>query len=161
MPFLRFFLVFALFFPIQAQQQTTQQPAASIILWGGLFWLGSSDYNAETDASEIPLAIEQTLAEDPQTKHALIGHHIAELPQEWFTWINFSEEFFLRVERSGETESGELALDVQFWQQDQLLLSTNIVLTEQRPLLIQGPAWKDGHLLATLAILPAEEHPAE
>lgn len=124
-------------------------------LWGGLFWGGDRAYNGDPDATEPPAAALAALRANPHTRcehYALIGHDAATLPAVWFTWIRFSEEFFLRVERGGANDRGELLIDVQLWQQDQLLVSTAVILTGNRPLVIRGPAWRDGYLFATLLL---------
>lgn len=128
-------------------------------LWGGLFWGGDQPYPGDPDAAEPPAAALTALRANPNTRsdhYALLGHDAGALPSVWFTWIRFSEEFFLRVERGGANARGELLVDVQLWQKDELLVSTAVILTEDRPLIIRGPAWRGGYLFATLLLDEAE-----
>jgi hypothetical protein len=66
-------------------------------------------------------------------------------------WLATSKYFALRVDARGESEAG-YDLNLQLYQEKNLLLETNTKLSESSPLVIKGPQVGGGQLLLVLQI---------
>ena len=66
-------------------------------------------------------------------------------------WMASSKYFSLKVDSKGATPAGYL-LNLQLFQEKQMLLETEAKLSKRSPLIIRGPQVGDGQLLLLLIV---------
>ena len=64
-----------------------------------------------------------------------------------------SDAIMVSFQPQGRVGSGKLRMDLELWQQKQIVLRTDPVLEQGRRVYILGPKWRDGHLIITVELL--------
>ena len=127
-------------------------------VWGALVF--ASDTKPE-HAQEAPADfpdLHKRLAKAFSHKHfTVLGEHSQVIFREYESWVVPSKDLFLKLDSRGIAKGGGLNLHVQFWQGQKVLVKTDTVLRRGSPLFIQGPKWRDGHLIFVLLLKQVEK----
>ena len=89
----------------------------------------------------------------------VLGEHNQVIFREYESWVVPSKDLFLKLDSHGATKNGGIHMHVQFWQGQKVLVKTDTVLQPGSPLFIQGPKWRDGHLIFVLLLKKIEARP--
>jgi hypothetical protein len=127
---------------------------AAHLVWSGL---------VIAQNAEQPKPVEKELASLEQTLKELFGYNQFEvigqsrktLKNGQEDWLATSKYFSLHVDAQGADEGG-YELNLQLWQEKDLLLETNTKLSQSSPLVIKGPQIGGGQLLLILTIVDDE-----
>lgn len=138
------------------------KPATDGKVWGALVYASNgsaADLPAEVPA-EVPAAL-KNLPERlgkvfPFTRFEIIGQHTQDIFRQYESWVVPSKDLFLKLDSKGPAEGGGVSLNLQFWQEQQVLVKTDTVLRENSPLFIGGPQWREGRLLFVLLLTKVE-----
>ena len=106
-----------------------------------------------------PKPVDKELASLEETLKGLFGYNQFEvigqsrktLNSGQEDWLATSKYFSLHVDARGADEAG-YELNLQLWQEKELLLETNTKLSQSSPLVIKGPQVGGGQLLLVLLI---------
>jgi hypothetical protein len=123
---------------------------AAHLVWSGL---------VIAQNAEQPKPVEKELASLEQTLKELFGYNQFEVIGQSRTtlkngqedWLATSKYFSLHVDAQGADEGG-YEVNLQLWQEKELLLETNTKLSQSSPLVIKGPQIGGGQLLLVLII---------
>lgn len=89
----------------------------------------------------------------------LLGQHTQGVVfRDYVNWIVPSEDINLGFESKGLAEGGGMKLLLKLWQQQKVLVKTDLVLKPGKPLFIAGPEWRKGRLIFVLEL---KDKPAE
>ncbi len=147
--------------PTQAPSAASTQNLAAAQdakVWGGLVY-ASNEANggdAAGDPKEFPKMAARLGKIFPYSQFRLIGQHAQVVFREYESWVVPSREVFLKLDSKGPAEGGGINLHVQFWQGQQVLVKTDAVLREGKPLVIGGPKWRDGQVIFLLNLQKVE-----
>src|SRR5918912_1354528 len=126
---------------------------AANLVWSGLI-IAQNDEHPKPAPPEIA-PYEQTLKElFGYNQFEVIGQSRKTLTTGQEDWLATSKYFGLRVDARGADEAG-YDLNLQLYQEKNLLLETNTKLSQSSPLVIKGPQIGGGQLLLVLLI---EDH---
>jgi hypothetical protein len=134
----------------------------------GLMMMGATSANAAhvvwsgliiAQNTQEPKPVDKELASLEETLKALFGYNQFEvigqsrktLNSGQEDWLATSKYFSLHVDARGADEAG-YELNLQLWQEKELLLETNTKLSQKSPLVIKGPQIGGGQLLLVLRI---------
>ena len=154
-------ILFVVFASVSLAQQplSAVKPATDGKVWGALIY-ASNGVAADLPA-EVPTQL-KTLPERlgkvfPFTRFEIIGQHTQDIFRQYESWVVPSKDLFLKLDSKGPAEGGGMSLNLQFWQEQQVLVKTDTVLRENSPLFIGGPQWKEGRLLFVLLLTKVEK----
>jgi hypothetical protein len=124
--------------------------SAAHLVWSGLI-IAQNDEHPKPPPPEIA-PIEETLKElFGYNQFEIIGQSRKILTTGQEDWLATSKYFGLRVDARGADEAG-YDLNLQLYQEKNLLLETNTKLSQSSPLVIKGPQVGGGQLLLVLMI---------
>ena len=123
---------------------------AAHLVWSGLVIAQNNENPKPTPAELAPY--EQTLKElFGYNEFEVIGQSRKTLTSGQEDWLASSKYFALRVDARGEDDAG-YDLNLQLYQDKNLLLETNTKLGQSSPLVIKGPQVGGGQLLLILVV---------
>lgn len=123
---------------------------AAHLVWSGLI-IAQNEEHPKPVPTEIA-SLEETLKElFGYNQFEVIGQSRKTLTTGQEDWLATSKYFALRVDARGADESG-YDLNLQLYQEKDLLLETNTKLSQSSPLVIKGPQVGGGQLLLVLQI---------
>jgi hypothetical protein len=123
---------------------------AAHLVWSGLI-IAQNEQNPKPVPAELA-PYEQTLKElFGYNEFDIIGQSRKTLSTGQEDWLASSKYFALRVDARGEDEAG-YDVNLQLYQDKNLLLETNTKLGSSSPLVIKGPQVGGGQLLLVLLI---------
>ncbi|HEY4282925.1 MAG TPA: hypothetical protein VGM62_07650 [Chthoniobacterales bacterium] len=128
---------------------------AAHLVWSGLV-IAQNEEHPKPPPSELS-AYEETLkALFGYNQFEVIGQSRKTLETGQEDWLATSKYFALRVDARGADEAG-YDLNLQLYQEKELLVETNTKLSESSPLVIKGPQVGGGQLLLVLLIDDAQK----
>lgn len=74
----------------------------------------------------------------------------------WLAPLGASKQILIEFDTLGVGKD-EVRLTLKLWQNDKVILKTDIELKPGKPLIIQGPAWKGGRVLVVIDLLELKE----
>lgn len=123
---------------------------AAHLVWSGLI-IAQNEEHPKPVPTEIA-SLEETLKElFGYNQFEVIGQSRKTLTTGQEDWLATSKYFALRVDARGADEAG-YDLNLQLYQEKDLLLETNTKLSQSSPLVIKGPQVGGGQLLLVLQI---------
>ena len=123
---------------------------AAQLVWSGLI-IAQNEEHPKPVPSELA-SLEDTLKElFGYNQFEVIGQSRKTLTTGQEDWLATSKYFALRVDARGADEAG-YDLNLQLYQEKDLLLETNTKLSQSSPLVIKGPQVGGGQLLLVLQI---------
>jgi hypothetical protein len=134
-----------------------QKPATDAKVWGALIFAT----NDASEASAMPkVDLPAEFADIPQRLgrafpwhyHEVIGQHLQDVFREYESWVVPTKDLFLKIDSKGPADGGGMNLHLQFWRDQQVLVKTDAVLTQNSPLFIAGPKWRGGQLIFVLVL---------
>lgn len=144
----------------QAPAPPAGKPATDGKVWGALI------YASAGEAAPLPNAVPAELADLParlgkvfnHTRYELLGQHTQDVFRQYESWVVPSKDLFLKVDSKGpvDGERDAMNLGVQFWQGENVLVKTDVVLRRGSPLFVGGPKWRDGQLIFVLLLTKVE-----
>ena len=127
---------------------------AAHLVWSGLI-IAQNEEHPKPVPSEIA-SLEETLKElFGYNQFEVIGQSRKTLTTGQEDWLATSKYFALRVDARGADDAG-YDLNLQLYQEKNLLLETNTKLSQSSPLVIKGPQVGGGQLLLVLQIADDE-----
>jgi hypothetical protein len=124
--------------------------AAPHLVWSGLI-IAQNDEHPKPIPTELA-PFEQTLKElFGYNQFEIIGQSRKTLASGQEDWLATSKYFALRVDARGADDAG-YDLNLQLYQEKDLLLETNTKLSQSSPLVIKGPQVGGGQLLLVLLV---------
>jgi hypothetical protein len=137
-----------------------KKPATDGKVWGALIYASNGDHKDLTDTDGVPDELddldERLGKVFPFKRFEILGQHTQDIFRQYESWVVPSKELFIKLDSKGPAEGGGINLNLQFWNNEQVLVKTDTVLRQDSPLFIGGPKWKDGKLLFVL-LLTSEE----
>ena len=131
---------------------------AAHLVWSGLV-IAQNEENPKPPPTELS-AYEETLKGlFGYNQFDIIGQSRKTLTTGQEDWMAQSKYFALRVDARGADDAG-YDLNLQLWQEKELLLETNTKLGQSSPLVIKGPQVGGGQLLLVL-LIDDEQKPTE
>ena len=158
------FLALGLGVTFQASAQTQEASPGTLPLsadkaakdgsvWGALIFASNGEAKTKTeDPEEFPDLAKRLGKVFPFKNFEIIGQHNQVVFREYESWVVPSRDVFLKLDSKGRTEAGGLNLHLQFWQGQQVVVKTDVVLKSDSPLFIGGPKWRDGQLIFLLEL---------
>jgi hypothetical protein len=132
------------------------KPATEGRVWGALVYASAKASDAKP-AAPGPKGMEDLsgrLGKVFDYPHfEILGQHTQDVFREYESWVVPSRDLFLKVDSKGPAEGGGMKLNIQFWQDQQVLVKTDAVLKAESPLFIGGPKWRDGRLIFVLQLV--------
>ena len=120
----------------------------------GMLFFASND--ATAPAQEEKIAVEAALLKDTTTRLGktfkfehfhLIGRHTQKVFKEYESWVVPSKDLCLKMDSRGPAEGGGLKLHLQLWQDKKVLVKSDTILRQNRPVFLGGPNWRGGRLI--------------
>ncbi|MCB1227348.1 MAG: hypothetical protein KDK99_16140 [Verrucomicrobiales bacterium] len=147
--------------PSKPRPVGTAVPATDGKVWGALVYAVDDAADLTGSQAAAPKVVGDLAARlgkaFPQRHFEILGDHTQDVFREYESWVVPSADLFLKVDSKGPAEGGGVALHLQFWQEDQVLVKTDAVLRPESPLFIAGPKWRKGRLLFVLQLLESKE----
>ncbi len=122
----------------------TDESSEAPQLWGALIRATDSPSASDRKVSE-DLAGRLGKSFDFST-FEIIGEHTQPIGKEYHSWVVPSSELFLRVDYKGIVEGGR-SLHLQLWQQENVVVKTDVLLKSDSPIFFAGPAQGDDQLI--------------
>jgi hypothetical protein len=123
---------------------------AAHLVWSGLIIAQNDEHPKPIPAELAPF--EETLKElFGYNQFDIIGQSRKTLTTGQEDWLATSKYFALRVDARGADDAG-YDLNLQLFQEKELLLETNTKLSQSSPLVIKGPQVGGGQLLLVLVV---------
>ena len=125
-------------------------------MWGALVY-ASAEGSGNKEAPRPPKGMEdlsERLGKVFEFSHfEILGQHTQDIFREYESWLVPSRDLFLKVDSKGPAPGGGLKLNLQFWQDQKVLVKTDAVLKAESPLFIGGPKWREGRLIFVLQLV--------
>ena len=83
----------------------------------------------------------------PFTNYHLIGRHSQKVFKEYESWVVPSKDLCLKIDSRGPAEGGGVNVHLQLWQDTKVLVKSDAVLVEDKPIFLGGPEWRRGRLI--------------
>jgi hypothetical protein len=110
--------------------------------------------------AEALKALRERLGKAYQHKHfQLLGRHTQMVFKEYESWVVPSKELCLKLDSRGPIADGGVNLNIQLWQEKKVLVKSEAPLKPDQPILIGGPAWRQGRLIFVLLQKTPESSP--
>src|SRR5437868_8715791 len=123
---------------------------AAHLVWSGLI-IAQNEEHPKPVPPELSQLEETLKGHIGYNQFEVIGQSRKTLTTGQEDWLATSKYFALRVDARGEDEAG-YDLNLQLFQEKNLLLETNTKLSQSSPLVIKGPQVGGGQLLLVLLI---------
>ncbi len=117
-------------------------------------------------AGKNAVAVDKRLAErlqkEKQTRfkhYRLLGTDTKELFRSYENWaepVKPSDEIMVRFEAQSDPGPKKALLDLELWLGRKKIVKTDVQLTEDTPLWVRGPMWRQGHLIIAVSLLSGE-----
>lgn len=156
-------VLWGLLLPWMATAQQPAAPASSAVdgkVWGALIYASNGD--AAPLAEGVPAELKDLPGRLGKvfdfTRFEVIGQHTQDVLRQYESWVVPSRDLFLKVDSKGpvDGEHEAMNLGVQFWQGENVLVKTDVVLRRESPLFVGGPKWRDGQLIFVLLLTKVE-----
>jgi len=144
----------------QAPSSPVEKPATDGKVWGALIYASGGE--AVALPKDVPAELSDLSARLGKvfnfTRFEVIGQHTQDVFRQYESWVVPSKDLFLKVDSKGpvEGERDAMNLGVQFWQGENVLVKTDVVLRRGSPLFVGGPKWRDGQLVFVLLLTKVE-----
>ena len=83
----------------------------------------------------------------PYSNYHLIGRHSQKVFKEYESWVVPSKDLCLKIDSRGPAEGGGVNVHLQLWQDTKVLVKSDAVLLEGKPIFLGGPEWRRGRLI--------------
>lgn len=77
--------------------------------------------------------------------------------ENWAQPIAGSDEILCRFEVSGRPSKDSLRIDLELWLSRKKILKSGVALTEGKPVVVLGPAWRGGRMIVSVELAPPED----
>lgn len=77
----------------------------------------------------------------------LIGRHTQKVFKEYESWVVPSKDLCLKIDSRGPAEGGGVNVHLQLWQDTKVLVKSDSVLRQDKPIFLGGPNWRKGRLI--------------
>lgn len=142
--------------PAAAQEQAPSAAAgaASDASVEGYLFFAANDPAAP--AQEEKVAAEPSVLTDlearlrkvfPYTNYHLIGRHSQKVFKEYESWVVPSKDLCLKIDSRGPADGGGVNVHLQLWQDTKVLVKSDAVLLQDKPIFLGGPEWRRGRLI--------------
>ena len=100
------------------------KPATDGKVWGALIYASKGEALALPKEVPGPLKdLNERLGKVfPFTRFELLGQHTQDIFRQYESWVVPSADLFLKLDSKGPAEGGGMSLNVQFWQEAQVLV---------------------------------------
>jgi hypothetical protein len=154
-------LALSLLGTLHAQQVPVgENPATDGKVWGALVYASSGegaapDPNTPPELADLSARLGKVFN---YSRFEVIGQHTQDVFRQYESWVVPSKDLFLKVDSKGpvQGEPDAMNLGVQFWQAENVLVKTDVVLRRGSPLFVGGPKWREGQLLFVLLLKKAD-----
>jgi len=123
--------------------------------------------SADGTPGTVPEELASRLRREPSTSfrhYRLLGSDTKDLFRSYENWaepVKPSDEIMVRFEAQSEPTPGRALLDLELWLGRKKIVKTDIRLSPDKPLWVRGPAWRHGHLIIAVSLLPTAIPPAQ
>ena len=83
----------------------------------------------------------------PYANYHLIGRHSQKVFKEYESWVVPSKDLCLKIDSRGPAEGGGVNVHLQLWQDTKVLVKSDAVLLQGKPVFMGGPEWRRGRLI--------------
>ena len=83
----------------------------------------------------------------PYSNYHLIGRHSQKVFKEYESWVVPSKDLCLKIDSRGPAEGGGVSVHLQLWQDTKVLVNSDAVLLQDKPIFLGGPDWRRGRLI--------------
>ena len=83
----------------------------------------------------------------PFSNYHLIGRHSQKVFKEYESWVVPSKDLCLKIDSRGPAEGGGVNVHLQLWQDTKVLVKSDAVLMQDKPIFLGGPNWRGGRLI--------------
>lgn len=83
----------------------------------------------------------------PFSHYHLIGRHTQKVFKEYESWVVPSKDLCLKIDSRGPAEGGGVNVHLQLWQDTKVLVKSDSVLLQDKPIFLGGPNWRGGRLI--------------
>lgn len=156
-------LLLGMLLPLVVPAQEPVVPARTAVdgkVWGALI------YASNGEAASLAEGVPAELKDLPErlgkvfefTRFEVIGQHTQDVLRQYESWVVPSKDLFLKVDSKGPVDGEHQAMNlgVQFWQGENVLVKTDVVLRRESPLFVGGPKWRDGRVIFVLLLTKVE-----
>ncbi len=134
----------------------TAKAATEGRVWGALIYASNSKTDKNQETPDFPKLATRLGKAFPFTNFEILGQHTQVIFREYESWVVPSKDLFLKLDSKGAAKKGGINLHIQFWQAQQVLVKSDVVLQLDSPLFIGGPKWRDGRLIFVLVLKKPE-----
>jgi len=83
----------------------------------------------------------------PYSNYHLIGRHSQKVFKEYESWVVPSKDLCLKIDSRGPADDGGVNVHLQLWQDTKVLVKSDAVLLQDKPIFLGGPEWRRGRLI--------------
>jgi hypothetical protein len=83
----------------------------------------------------------------PYSNYHLIGRHSQKVFKEYESWVVPSKDLCLKIDSRGPAGGGGVNVHLQLWQDTKVLVKSDAVLVQDKPIFLGGPNWRGGRLI--------------
>ena len=83
----------------------------------------------------------------PYSNYHLIGRHSQKVFKEYESWVVPSKDLCLKIDSRGPAGGGGVNVHLQLWQDTKVLVKSDAVLLQDKPIFLGGPDWRGGRLI--------------
>jgi hypothetical protein len=124
--------------------------------------------DTQSDASltkfkRLDEATAQRLVKDPRLKfenYRILGADTKPLFRSYENWakpIACSDDILVRFEAQARPSKELTRLDMELWISHKKILKTGAALTQENPMYVLGPEWRQGRMIVIIALLPYDK----
>ncbi len=116
-----------------------------------------------TKFKRLDEATAQRLAKDPRLKFAnyrILGGDTKPLFRSYENWakpIANSDDILVRFEAQARPSRELTRLDTELWISHKKILKTGAALTQETPMYVLGPEWRQGRMIVIIALSPYDK----
>ena len=128
--------------------------AASEASVEGYLFFAVNDAAAPAQEEKIPadaallISLESRLKKVfPFSNYHLIGRHTQKVFKEYESWVVPSKDLCLKIDSRGPAGGGGVNVHLQLWQDTKVLVKSDAVLLNDKPIFLGGPNWRGGRLI--------------
>ena len=116
-----------------------------------------------TKFKRLDEATAQRLVKDPRLKfehYRILGSDTKPLFRSYENWakpIACSDDILVRFEAQARPSKELTRLDMELWISHKKILKTGAALTQENPMYVLGPEWRQGRMIVIIALSPYEK----
>ena len=150
--FLTFWLTMLLSIASSPAEEKVGSQVKDAKVWGALIF-ASDDEVPEKSRPKGDLTKQLAKAFKEFKTFEQLGQHTQGIVfSDYQNWVVPSDDFSLNFESKGTTKEGGMNLMLKLWQDEKVLVKTDVTLKKGSPLFIKGPKWRNGRLIFVLVL---------